>query len=284
MVLYFGKHSCKQFIRGKPIQFGYKCWMLASATGMPIQCKTEESNERGKQGKTKESNDDPLGTRVVNSALEVCKEPKKRVFFDTFFTSYKLVNELNTVGFSATGTMRENRSMKFPVMNVAEVKEKECGFYDYRSSGNISLVRWNDNSVVTLCSSAIGVHPIRNVKRRVRGKGHKSISPNQQWLASTILEWKALTCGSCFVTVPAKISRKKVVLGFASKCNQSWHVFCWRVYQLSNKNITQKDYIQTSAFTYHAHNFLCQMFQYTLRFFQNSSNLKTFTHYNLANT
>ena len=90
--------------------------------------------------------------------------------------------------------------------------------------------------------------------------------------------------GSCFVTVPAKISRKKVVLGFASKCNQSWHVFCWRVYQLSNKNITQKDYIQTSAFTYHSHNFLCQMFQYTLRFFQNSSNLKTFTHYNLANT
>ena len=164
-----------------------KCYRYA------IQCKTEESNERGKQGKTKESNDDPLGTRVVNSALEVCKEPKKHVFFDTFFTSYKLVNELNTVGFSATGTMRENRSMKFPVMNVAEVKEKECGFYDYRSSGNISLVRWNDNSVVTLCGSAIGVHPIRNVKRRVRGKGHKSISPNQQWLASTILEWKALT-------------------------------------------------------------------------------------------
>jgi DNA excision repair protein ERCC-6 len=28
MVKYFGKHSCKQFIRGKPIRFGYKIWSL----------------------------------------------------------------------------------------------------------------------------------------------------------------------------------------------------------------------------------------------------------------
>ena len=70
----------------------------------------------------------------MKSALEVCKEPKKHhVFFDNFFfTSSKLVNELNTVGFSATGTMHENLSMKCPVMSVAEVKKKECGFYDYR--------------------------------------------------------------------------------------------------------------------------------------------------------
>ena len=37
--------------------------------------------------------------------------------------------------------MLENRSMECPVMNVAEVKKKERDFYDYRSSGNISLVR-----------------------------------------------------------------------------------------------------------------------------------------------
>ena len=221
MVPYFGKHSCKQFIRGKPIQFGYKCWMLASATGMPIQCKTEESNERGKQGKTKESNDDPLGTRVVNSALEVCKEPKKHVFFDTFFTSYKLVNELNTVGFSATGTMRENRSMKFPVMNVAEVKEKECGFYDYRSSGNISLVRWNDNSVVTLCSSVISVHRMRNVKCWVRGKGQVNLfQPAMVGLYNS-----GMGSIDMLIMFFPQILRKKVVLAFVSKYNQSWHGF-----------------------------------------------------------
>ena len=34
MVPYFGCHSCKQFIKAKPIRFGFKIWMLASSTGM----------------------------------------------------------------------------------------------------------------------------------------------------------------------------------------------------------------------------------------------------------
>lgn len=33
MVKYFGRHSCKQFIRGKPIRFGYKVWCLNTKDG-----------------------------------------------------------------------------------------------------------------------------------------------------------------------------------------------------------------------------------------------------------
>lgn len=33
MVKYFGKHSCKQFIRGKHIRFGYKIWCLNTPDG-----------------------------------------------------------------------------------------------------------------------------------------------------------------------------------------------------------------------------------------------------------
>ena len=35
MVPYFGRHSAKMFIRGKPIRFGYKNWVLASSDGYP---------------------------------------------------------------------------------------------------------------------------------------------------------------------------------------------------------------------------------------------------------
>ena len=66
--------------------------------------------------------------------------------------------------------------MKCPGMRVAEVKKKERGFYYYRLTGKIFVVRWNDNSVVTLCSNAIGVPTIENVKRRVRGKGLANVS------------------------------------------------------------------------------------------------------------
>ena len=40
MVPYFGKHSAKMFIRGKPIRFGYKNWVLASSDGYPYKFET----------------------------------------------------------------------------------------------------------------------------------------------------------------------------------------------------------------------------------------------------
>jgi hypothetical protein len=33
MVPYFGRHGCKQFIKGKPVRFGFKMWVCASPTG-----------------------------------------------------------------------------------------------------------------------------------------------------------------------------------------------------------------------------------------------------------
>lgn len=36
MVKYFGKHRCKQFIRGKPIRFGYKIWCLNTPDGYHV--------------------------------------------------------------------------------------------------------------------------------------------------------------------------------------------------------------------------------------------------------
>lgn len=38
MVPYYGRHSSKQFIRGKPIRFGFKVWCLNSRLGYLIQC------------------------------------------------------------------------------------------------------------------------------------------------------------------------------------------------------------------------------------------------------
>jgi hypothetical protein len=36
MVPYFGKHGCKQFIKGKPIRYGCKIWMGATSTGYAV--------------------------------------------------------------------------------------------------------------------------------------------------------------------------------------------------------------------------------------------------------
>ena len=40
MVSYFGTYFAKMFIRGKPIRFGYKNWVLASSDGYPYKSET----------------------------------------------------------------------------------------------------------------------------------------------------------------------------------------------------------------------------------------------------
>ena len=49
----------------------------------------------------------------------------------------------------ATGTMRNDRIMKCPLIDVKKMNKNERGSFDFRSDGNIEIVRWNDNSAVT---------------------------------------------------------------------------------------------------------------------------------------
>ena len=37
MVPYFGRHGCKQFMKSKPVKFGYKLWVAATPIGYAIQ-------------------------------------------------------------------------------------------------------------------------------------------------------------------------------------------------------------------------------------------------------
>ena len=127
------------------------------------------------KGKTDES-DDPLGNRILRNALKVCHQSNTHsLYFDNFFSSYQLLVYLNQVGFRAPGTMRKDRIMKCPLTDVKDKKKKERGSYDFRSSGKIEIVRWNDNAVVTLGSNANGVEPLGNAKRWMKGKGRENI-------------------------------------------------------------------------------------------------------------
>ena len=62
VVLYRGCHYCKHFICAKPIRFGYKLWVLASATGLPY-------NVEIYPGKSANDTGELLGTRVVKNAM-----------------------------------------------------------------------------------------------------------------------------------------------------------------------------------------------------------------------
>ena len=54
--------------------------------------------------------------------------------------------------------------MKWPLIDMKQMKRKERESYDYRSDGKIEIVQWNDNSIVTLGSNAYKVELVGTIK------------------------------------------------------------------------------------------------------------------------
>ena len=122
MVPYFGKHSTKQFIRGKPIRFGYKLWCCCTKAG----CLVSFEPYQGASGRT-ETTALGVGGGVVVRLLERIPSHPYTVFTDNFFTSLMLIDELKKKGIGLTGTVRANRVEKCPLQAVDQFKKLDRG-------------------------------------------------------------------------------------------------------------------------------------------------------------
>lgn len=104
MIPYFGRHSCKMFIRNKPIRFGFKYWALCSDSGY-LYAVAPYGGSSVPYDKIV-----GLGASVVLSLLEnVRNADKHAIYFDNFFSSYYLFCLLSEKRCRATGTLRSNR-------------------------------------------------------------------------------------------------------------------------------------------------------------------------------
>lgn len=163
MIPYYGHHSCKQFIRGKPIRFGFKMWCLNTSGGYLLQCELYQG--AGTVSVDKEVG--MTGSVVLDLISELPADRPYLLYFDNLFTSLKLIDHLTKKGIGATGTVRVNRVEKCPLLDVKVMAKKPRGSCDYRldSSSNTSVIRWNDNSVVTVASNCHGIAPMSSTKR-----------------------------------------------------------------------------------------------------------------------
>lgn len=144
MIAYFGRHSCKMFIKGKPIRFGFKYWNICSSEGYCFQFLPYAGVSQSYDKKF------GLGENVVVQLLGFCAEPKHHtVAFDNFFTSHKLMVRLNAEGYFAVGAVRENRTGGAPLLKAKEMKKKDRGYTEaaYDHENKIAAIRWNDNAV-----------------------------------------------------------------------------------------------------------------------------------------
>lgn len=76
MVPYFGRNSCKMYIRNKPVRFGYKLWCLCSSDGYLFQCMPYAGASDGYNRQV------GLGADVVLRLLE-CVEMEKQQMLKT---------------------------------------------------------------------------------------------------------------------------------------------------------------------------------------------------------
>ena len=163
MIMYFGRHGCKQHIHGKPIRFGFKAWVAATRLGYCLQADLYEGRSEVRETGLGEH----VVTKLTKAVQNVYPDCAFSVFCDNFFTSPSLLSNLQTKNIKITGTVRQNRVDKCPLLDVKSFKKKPRGFYDYRLDQNDSIcaVRWHDNNVVTLLSNEFGVQPIQKAKR-----------------------------------------------------------------------------------------------------------------------
>ncbi|KAL8585552.1 hypothetical protein ACOMHN_046212 [Nucella lapillus] len=167
MVPYFGHHSTKQFIQGKPIRFVFKLWTIADPLGYIVQFEPNTGAGGGQQyGRL------GLGGTVVKDLISELPQRPYHLTFDNLFTSLPLLSELAAEGIGATGTIRKNRVEHCPMRDATQLKKEDRGALDFLHDrgSNILVVQWNDNSVVTVATNCDRVMPLARVRRWARAQ------------------------------------------------------------------------------------------------------------------
>lgn len=174
MIAYKGTMAgnLRQYIQSKPDRFGYKFFCRASDDGFIHDILMYQGATTFPNHSTKLSEDESnmlQSSKVVIALLKTVQDPKiTTVYADNFFSSITLVEYLSSrYSCRYVGTARTTRVGDPPLQPAPEMKKKAVprGTLEYASTNGVLAVRWKDNKVVTMISTADGIEPITTVKR-----------------------------------------------------------------------------------------------------------------------
>ncbi|XP_023313019.1 piggyBac transposable element-derived protein 4-like [Anoplophora glabripennis] len=150
MVGFKGRSSLKQYMPMKPTKRGFKIWALAcSKSHYLVNFQIYE----GKNNNNKFASLS-LGEKTVMHLCEPFLEKAYCVYFDNFFSSFRLLSKLYDKNTFACGTFRTNRK-NYPKELLADEKVLKTGQSDCDMSDDISVAKWKDRgkkSVVVISS------------------------------------------------------------------------------------------------------------------------------------
>lgn len=197
MIRYFGRHGCKQFIKGKPLRFGYKVWCLNTPDGFLINFEIYQGrNPRINPGLEKNYGKcvAPL-LQMIHEFPEHMNEFSYSFYFDNLFTGVPVLDYMKKIGHNATGTIREMRiPHNCPLPSNHEMKSAERGRIEsvILKDFNISITKWRDNKCVTVASTIYGKDPVgkatrfnREIRQRITLERPCSVENYNKYMGGT---------------------------------------------------------------------------------------------------
>ena len=145
MIGFRGRISFRQYMPNKPQKYGFKVWMAADPTnGYVVNFDVYLGRKAGFQREY------GLGYDVVTTLVRPYLNKNHHIYFDNFFSSVKLFDDLLKKKTYACGTVRTNRKGLLP---CAGRKLRAQGETLRRQRGNLLFTKWHDKRDVTLLST-----------------------------------------------------------------------------------------------------------------------------------
>ena len=176
--------SLRQYMSQKPHKWGFKFFARGSSDGvihdmLPYQGSTTFDFSMTQLTDIEDKMN--VTTKVVISLAKSMKKMEgKAIYADNWFSSFLLVRHLKEeYNLFYTGTVRENRlgQKVFALDDDMSKKKTKRGTYSYKSCNGIIAVKWKDTKVVTMISSANGIHPVEKISRFDRSESKKCEVP-----------------------------------------------------------------------------------------------------------
>ena len=168
MIKFKGRSSMKQYIKSKPIKWGFKFWFRCDS-------KTGYLYDMNMYLGRKESTEYNLGESVVLNLASALDDSYCTLVFDNFFASPNLVQTLFDKKIYSIGTVRSNRKN---MPKFSPDKSFQRGDSEFKTCKNVICVKWMDNRAVTMIGSNVGdSNQISSVLRRQKGASTKSAVP-----------------------------------------------------------------------------------------------------------
>lgn len=167
MIAFKGRFFAKQYMPAKPTQWGIKAWCCAeSETGYLLDCDIYLGKKKN------DESDYLLGEKVVLNMMKKFFNENHHVFFDNFFTSARLMDQLLEKGTYSAGTVRSNRKGLPEEFKKPKSLKMKAGEFKQMQRGDITATVWHDKRDVYVLST--NCNPLETVPK-VRRSSKKSL-------------------------------------------------------------------------------------------------------------